>query len=108
MERRAKNWNKPVSLILISLLSPLVLFVLLIGIGFAALSILREVQRCQIRNEIFSYVQENTQNIKLNSPDSYQKFFYIATGLQDSGVEYGYYYAPNDNHYLQGEPYRRG
>ena len=90
------------------LLSPIVLFLLLLGIGITILSIFGEIQRFKIRNEIISYVQENCQNIELGSPDSYQEFFYTATGLQDGGVEYGYYYNPNDDHYLHGEPYRKG
>lgn len=92
----------------IALLSPIILLILLACVGFAAIFIFGEVQRYHIRNEIFSYVQENTHRIELNSPNSYQEFFYTATGLQDGGVEYGYYYSPDDDHCLQGEPYRKG
>lgn len=102
-----KNKNKAKSSVVV-LLSPIILLILLMCIGLAALSIFPEVQRLQIRNEIFTLVQENAQNIELSSSDSYQEFFYTATGLQDGGVEYGYYYSPDDDYCLQGEPYRRG
>ena len=47
-------------------------------------------------------------SIELTNPNSYQEFLYEATGLQDGGVEYGYYYAPDDDYALRGEPYRNG
>ena len=92
----------------IALLSPIILLILLACVGFAAFFIFGEVQRYHIRNEIFTYVQENVHNIEVGSPGSYQEFFYTATGLQDGGVEYGYYYSPDDDHCVQGEPYRKG
>ena len=102
-----KNRNKNKSSIVV-FLAPIILLVLLLGVGFTAISIIGELQRYHIRNEIFTYVQENVHNIEVGSPGSYQEFFYTATGLQDGGVEYGYYYSPDDNHCLQEEPYRRG
>lgn len=65
-------------------------------------------QRLQIRNEIFDYVLENHANSDIGIPNGYQEFVYATTGLLDGGVEYGYYYSPDDDHCLQGEPYRRG
>ena len=102
-----KNRNKNKSSIVVFLV-PIILLVLLFVVGFTAISIIDELQRYHIRSEIFSSVQENTHRIELNSPNSYQEFFYTATGLQDGGVEYGYYYSPDDDHCLQGEPYRMG
>ena len=94
--------------LVVVLLSPIILLVLLVCIAFFANFILREGYRYHIRNEIFSYVQENTNRIELNNPNSFQEFFYTSTGFQDGGVEYGFYYSPDDDHYLQGEPYRGG
>lgn len=91
-------------LIISILLVPLILFYLLL----AGLLTFGEVRRCQIRNEIYSYVQENSDAIELTNPNSYQEFFYTSTGLQDGGVEYGYYYAPDDDYALHSEPYRNG
>lgn len=102
-----KNRNKNKSSIVVFLV-PIILLVLLFVVGCTAISIIGELQRYNIRNEIFTYVQENVHNIEVGSPDSYQEFFYTATGLQDGGVEYGYYYSPDDDHCLQGEPYRKG
>ena len=104
MQKKANRFLRNILLIIVILLSPLIL----LGLRLAGLSILGEVQRCQIRNEIFSYVQENSDTIELTNPNSYQEFFYTATGLQDGGVEYGYYYAPDDDYALHGEPYRNG
>lgn len=102
-----RNRNKTKSSIVV-LLAPIILLVLLLCVGFTTISIFGELQRYQISNEIYAYVQENTHSIELGSPDSYQEFFYAATGLQDGGIEYGYFYSPDDNHRLQGEPYRKG
>ena len=104
VQKKANRFLRYILLIIAILLAPFILFSLL----FASLSIVSEVQRCQIRNEIFSYVQENLNNIELSNPNRSQDFFYTATGLQDSGVEYGYYYAPDDDYALHGEPYRNG
>lgn len=104
MQKKLNRFLRYILLILAILLAPFILLCLLL----VGLSIFGEVQRCQIRNEIFSYVQKNTDSIKLTSPDSYQEFFYAATGQQDGGVEYGYYYAPDDDYALYGEPYRKG
>lgn len=108
MDKSRKKHAKVIPLILLIFLSPIIVVVLLLGIGFAALSIWGEVQHYQIRNEIISYVQENFQSLVLTSPDSHQEFFYTATGFQDGGIEYGYYYSPDDDHIFQGEPYRKG
>ena len=102
-----RNRNKTKSSIVV-LLAPSILLILLLGVGFTTISIFGELQRYQIRNKIYAYVQENTHSIELTNPDNYQEFFYTATGLQDGGVEYGYYYSPDDDHCLQGEPYRNG
>ena len=104
VQKKANRFLRYILQILTISLAPFILFCLL----FAGLSIFGEVQRCQIRNEIFSYVQENSDSIEPTSPNSYQEFFYAATGLQDGGVEYGYYYAPYDDYFLYGEQYRKG
>ena len=104
VQKKANRFLRYILLIIAILLAPLILFCLL----RVSLQIFSEVQRCQIRNDIFSYVQENSDAIELTNSNSYQNFFYAATGLQDSGVEYGYYYAPDDNYALHGEAYRNG
>lgn len=104
LQKKANRFLRNILLIIVILLAPLIL----LGLLLAGLSILGEVQYCQIRNEIFSYVEENFDRIELTNPNGYQKFFYTATGLQDGGVEYGYYYTPDDDYVLSGEPYRNG
>lgn len=95
-------------LIPVAILSPVVIIMALYFGLLGVMYIHSQIERYQIRSEIFSYVQEYTESIELTNPNSYQEFFYTATGLQDGGVEYGYYYAPDDDHFLHGEPYRRG
>ena len=102
-----KNRNKPKSSVVI-LPSPIILLILLLGIGLAALSIFPEVQRYQIRNEIFTYVQENKDSIDLHDPQYTQYFEYSEWGLIDAGVIYGYIYSPNNEYSSYGKKYRRG
>ena len=61
-----------------------------------------------VRNEVFAYVRQNRETIELIDPERYQEFFYSASGLQDGGTEYGYYFEPNDAYVMAGEPYRGG
>ena len=91
MKKNTKDWIKVLSLLPVALLSPLIILVEVLAIVLATGTVFGEVQRHRIRGEIISYIQENRDNITLINSDSYQKFFYTATGLQDGGVEYGYY-----------------
>ena len=95
-------------LIPVAILSPVVIIIALFFGLLGAVYIHSQIERYQIRSEIFSYVLENAATIELDSSNSHQEFFYTATGLQDGGVEYGYYFTPDDDHLLHGEPYRRG
>ena len=104
VQKKANRFSRYILPILAILLTPFIL----IGLVLAGLSIFSEIRRFQIRNEIFSYVQENSDNIELTNSNSYQEFSYSTTGLQDCGVEYGYYYAPDDDYALHGEQYRNG
>lgn len=61
-----------------------------------------------IRNEVFEYVLNYKAIIESEDSNKYQEFFYTATGLQDGGTEYGYYYEPDDEYNFNGEPYRTG
>ena len=61
-----------------------------------------------VRNEVFAYVRQNRQTIELTDPECYQAFFYSASGLQDGGTEYGYYFEPSDAYDVKGAPYRGG
>ena len=81
---------------------------MILGLLLGSLFIFGAAQRYQIRNEIFSYIQKNGDNIALANPDDYQEFCYTSTGLQDGGVEYGYYYSPTDSYAFLGEPFRKG
>jgi len=108
LKKNAKDWIRAVSLIPVVLLSPLILVIMAFVLPLPFIYISGHVERNQIRNEIFTYVSENKDAIKPKNPNFSQEFFYTATGLQDGGVEYGYYYAPDDNHTLRGEPYRKG
>ena len=102
-----KNKNRTKMAVVI-LLVPLILIILLLCIVLVGLSIFPVVQRLHIHNDIFSHVQKNSKTIELINSTSYQEFFYTSTGLQDGSVEYGYYYSPDDDYCLQGEPYRNG
>ena len=102
--KKANRFLRYILPFLAIMLAPFILFCLLL----AGLSVFRDVRYRQIRNEIFSYVQKNADRIELDSPDTYQEFFYTSTGLQDGGVEYGYYYDPDDDYAFCGEPYRKG
>ena len=67
-----------------------------------------QVERNQIRNEIFEYVIENKDEIDLENPALRQEFYYKPTGLSISGVEYGYVYNPRNDFSYGGEKYRNG
>lgn len=108
MKKTTFNTFKFVAMIPFVLLAPLILLISLLGIGFVLLSVFSEVQRYQIRNDIFSYIQENSGNITLNDQENYQYYFYASTGFQDGSIEYGYYYSPDDAYIHCGEPYREG
>ena len=75
---------------------------------FFVISILGNIQNSRIRNEVFSLVLETKDSIKLDDSNMSQEFFYTATGLSIGGVEYGYYYSPNDDYSIKGESYKRG
>ena len=102
-----KNRNKNKSSI-VAFLVPIILLVLLFVVGFTAISIIDELQRYHIRNEIFSYVQENKDSIDLHGPQYTQYFEYSEWGLIDAGVIYGYIYSPNNEYSSYGKIYRRG
>ena len=67
-----------------------------------------QVERNQIRDEIFEYVIENKDEIELKNPALRQEFYYKPTGLSISGVEYGYVYNPRNDFSYGGEKYRNG
>ena len=75
---------------------------------FAAISIIGKVKNHKIRNEVFAYVLENKNNIELHDRNERQEFLYTATGLSIGGVEYGYYYSPDDDYFIKGESYKGG
>lgn len=108
VKKNTKDWIKAISLIPVVLLSPLIIGIIAFLLPLPFIYISGQAERNQIRNEIFAYVLENRDSIELINPNFQQDFFYTATGLQDGGVEYGYYYEPDDVHTLRGEPYRGG
>ena len=73
-----------------------------------AVHVYGKFQNHRIRNEVFSLVFETKDSIKLDDVNQSQEFFYTATGLSIGGVEYGYYYSPNDDYSIKGESYKRG
>ena len=108
MKKPGPRSRKFIILAPIVLLAPVIILIIVWMLLLGSLYIHNQIQRNQIRHEIFRYVQSNSHEIKLENPDKYQEFFYTATGLQDGGVEYGYYFSPNNEHTLQGDPYRKG
>lgn len=89
-------------------ISVILLALLIILSPFFVISILGNIQNSRIRNEVFTYVLENKNSIELHDMSRSQEFFYTATGLSIGGIEYGYYYAPDNDYHLKGEPYKKG
>ncbi len=108
VKKRTEDLVVGVLAIPIIFLSKLFCVVLLIVALYVSGFLAAQVKRNQIRGDIFSYVQENRDNIVLKNPEYFQEFFYAATGIQDGSVEYGYYYTPNDRYIHKGEAYRNG
>ena len=90
------------------LLSPLIMFIGIFVIILVGGTISGEIQRFQIRNEIFAYVEENQDSIVLHDPEYTQYFEYSDWGFGDAGVIYGYIYSPNTDYSSYGEKYRKG
>ena len=90
------------------MVSPIVLATAAFVIPIPFIYISGQVQRYQIRNEIFEYVIENKDEIELENPALRQEFYYKSTGLSISGVEYGYVYDPRNDFSYGGEKYRNG
>ncbi len=108
MKKSTKDLIKAISLIPVVLLSPLIMFILLLAILFGAAFIAREVQHYEIRSEIFEYVEENRDSIELKSPEHTQYFIYAEDGFWDAGVIYGYFYSPVDENINGCEAYHGG
>ena len=87
------------------MVSPIVLAIAAFVIPIPFIYISGQVQRYQIRNEIFEYVIENKDEIELENPALRQEFYYKPTGLSISGVEYGYVYNPRNDFSYGGEKY---
>lgn len=87
---------------------PLVQCVALFFMPLPIVYIAGQVERNQIRDEIFEYVIENKDEIELENPALRQEFYYKPTGLSISGVEYGYIYNPRNDFSYGGEKYRTG
>ncbi len=92
-----------ISMVLASLVLPTIL-ILIFLFGWIDGRIHDHITRC----EVFEYVLKNKDRIELEDSSRYQEFFYSATGLQDGGTEYGYYYTPSDEYIYSEEPYRNG
>ena len=67
-----------------------------------------QIERNQIRDEIFEYVIENKDEIVLKNPALRQEFYYKFIGLSIGGVEYGYVYNPRNDFSYGGEKYQNG
>ena len=95
-------------LIPVILISPLILFY---GVFFAPLPVVYitgQIERNQIRDEIFEYVIENKDDLEQTDAEHRQYFEYADKGFIDSGVIYGYFYSPHDEYQNYSTPYRNG
>ena len=95
-------------LIPVILVSPLILFY---GVFFAGLPIVYiagQIERNQIRDEIFEYVLENKDELEQTDAEHRQYFEYADKGFIDSGVIYGYFYSPHDEYQNYTRAYRNG
>lgn len=108
MKKNSKKILITVIIILFVMVSPIVLAIAAFVIPIPYIYISGQVQRYQIRNEIFEYVIENKDEIELENPALRQEFYYKPTGLSISGVEYGYVYNPHNDFSYGGEKYRNG
>ncbi|MDO5401594.1 MAG: hypothetical protein Q4F17_11595 [Eubacteriales bacterium] len=89
------------------IITVLILFLLLPGL-FLFTYMKGKVEARQMKKEIFSYVLENQDTLASNNPEDYQEFPYTVTGFSDAGVEYGYYYFPDDKYHFSGRAYGNG
>lgn len=108
MKKNTKDLIKAISLIPVVLLSPLILFTLVLVIIFATATISSEVEHYQTRREVFAYVEEHKDFIELSNPKCTQHFEYTDWGFVDAGVIYGYVYSPDDQYETNGKRYRKG
>ena len=67
-----------------------------------------QIERNQIRDEIFEYVSENKDEIELTDTEHRQYFEYADKGFIDAGVIYGYFYSPHDEYQNYTRTYRNG
>lgn len=67
-----------------------------------------KIQNSKIRNDVFEYVLENKDTIELKNKNESEEFLFTTTGLSIGGVEYGYYYSPDNDYSMTGEPYKKG
>ena len=108
MNKNTRDLTKVWSLIPVVLLSPLILLILVLVLIFVTATISGEVQHYQIRNEVFTYVEEHKDSIEISNPEYTQYFEYTDRGFLDAGVIYGYVYSPNAHYETNGKKYRNG
>lgn len=94
-------------ILLIVIIVVSILFLLLLS-PFIAADFLGRIQNNKIRNEIFEYVLENKDEIELTDMEHRQYFEYTEKGFIDSGIIYGYFYSPHDEHQNYTRTYRNG
>ncbi len=82
----------------------LILFILLLLISapFVGAFLCGKIENAAMRKEIISYVLENKDHIERANVNQYQQFCYLSTGLPSASVEYGYYFAPDDQYFMTG------
>ena len=95
-------------LIPLILISPLILFYGVFFAGLPVVYITGQIERNQIRDEIFEYVIENKDELKQTDTEHRQYFEYTDKGFIDSGVIYGYFYSPHDEYQNYTRTYRNG
>ncbi len=96
----------PKVLIIVILVS--LVFVLLLLGPFIAAHLSGQSQNSKIRNEVFSYVLENKDNMAVDNTKARQYFEYSSWHFSDAGVVYGYFYSPYDEYLNRKRAYRNG
>jgi hypothetical protein len=67
-----------------------------------------QVSNYRFRNDIYVYVHQHKDSIELVESEYKQSFVYYEWGFLDAGINYGYFYSPNDEYQNQTRAYRNG
>lgn len=96
-------------LIPVILISPLMLFYGVFFAGLPVVYIAGQIERNQIRDEVFEYVLENHAVLEQSISGGYKNFVHETTGLAPTASsEYGYFYSTSNNYGEYGYRYKNG